>query len=45
MVYSVEVKDLLEADGAIFKAPVSSTLLTMAQVVQDSWNKKNQYKQ
>ena len=33
---SVEDKDLLEADGAIFEAPVSSALLTVAQVVQDS---------
>ena len=33
---SVEVKDLLEADGAIFEAPVSSALLTVAHVVQDS---------
>ena len=38
---SVEVKDLLEADGAIFEAPVSSALLTVAQVVQDSWRSKN----
>jgi len=35
-VYSVEVKDLLEADGDIFEAPVSSSLLAMAQVPQDS---------
>ena len=34
---SVEVKDLLEADGAIFEAPVSSALLTVAQVHQFSW--------
>ena len=36
-VLSVEVKDLLEADDAIFEAPVSSALFTVAQVVQDSW--------
>ena len=36
MMTSVEVKDLLEADGAIFETPISSALLTMAQVVQDS---------
>ena len=33
---SVEGKDLLEADGAIFEAPVSSALLTVAHVVQGS---------
>jgi len=37
----VEVKDFLEADCAIFEAPVSSALLTMAQVDQDSWRKKS----
>ena len=35
-VFSVEGKDLLEADGAIFEAPVSSALLTVAKVHQDS---------
>ena len=32
----VEVKDLFEADSAIFEAPVSSALFTVAQVDQDS---------
>ena len=35
-VLSVEGKDLLEADGAIFEAPVSSALLTVAHVEQMS---------
>ena len=39
-VFSVEAKDLLEADGAIFEAPVSCALLTVAQVDQDSWREK-----
>ena len=33
---SVKIKDLLEADGAIFEAPVSSVFVAVAQVVQDS---------
>ena len=39
MVSSVEVKDLLEANGAIFEAPVSSALLTVAQIIQYSWRR------
>ena len=35
-VLSVEGKDLVEADGTIFEAPVSSALLTVAHVVQGS---------
>ena len=38
---TVEVKNLLEADGAMFEAPVSSALLTVAHVVQDSWRNNN----
>ena len=38
---TVEVKNLLETDGAMFEAPVSSALLTVAHVVQDSWRNNN----
>ena len=32
----VDVKDLLEADGTVFETPVSSTLLTVAEILQYS---------
>ena len=31
-VFSVEAEDVLEADGAIFEAPVASALLTVSNV-------------
>ena len=32
-VFSVEAEDVLEADGAIFEAPVASALLTVSHVI------------
>ena len=40
MVSSVQVKDLVETDSAIFKAPVSSVFFTVALVHEVSWKKK-----
>ena len=31
-VFSVEAEDVLEADGAIFEAPIASALLTVSNV-------------
>ena len=41
-VFSVKAEDVLEADGAIFEAPVASALLTVSHVFYYSCKKQYQ---